>query len=626
MKVKLKKTLAVLLAALMAFSVFGGSLIPVGAAAAESAAVSVAQSAPDADAAFGETVKSFFQSVLDWIVSLWNRFIALFTGRKEVAPNTMNQNAIHMLKSVTDTIGDSFIITTQDGKVIVIDGGSYSEADCFVEYLKAVTGREQPHIDVWFLSHPHDDHCEVFLDVVANRSETVTFDKVCMNFAPVDFYTGVDEWADTVLHDYAALRDRFADKEWILHDGDVFSVGAAKFTVFYTFDPAFKDCNNSSLIFRMDLAGTSVMFTGDAGVEAGKKVLANWADTGLLDCDYCKMAHHGQDGVDRDFYEAVSPETCLWPTPSWVWANTNGNLKTLEVRAWMEELGVENNYVAKDGSRVIRMKPRIVTTTDVFEEGYPAEQAVDRLAALGYEGVDMGFDYWVFDQSPFLADDYLDWAKALKRRADEAGVVYTHAHAPGEADAGDVIHRSIRAASVLGAGYLVIHPVWRNSEGGIIENKKEFISVNTQLIRALLPEAEEYGVVLLSENILWGASADPRIIADLVKEVGSDWFGWCFDVGHAHCCGYEPKVLKKCSVVPMSLHIQDNDGSGDQHLIPGDGSIDLNAMIETLNELGYLGDCVMEAHHQSLVAPDEERDAILARLLTESEKLRAQMK
>ena len=33
----------------------------------------------------------------------------------------------------------------------------------------------------------------------------------------------------------------------------------------------------------------------------------------------------------------------------------------------------------------------------------------------------------------------------------------------------------------------------------------------------------------------------------------------------------------------------------------------------------------MEAHHQSLVAPDEERDAILKRLLSESEKLRTTM-
>ena len=133
-------------------------------------------------------------------------------------------------------------------------------------------------------------------------------------------------------------------------------------------------------------------------------------------------------------------------------------------------------------------------------------------------------------------------------------------------------------------------------------------------------------MVLLSENILWGASSDPGIIADLVEKVDSDWFGWCFDVGHAWCCGYAPDVLKECSVTPMSLHIQDNDGSGDQHLIPGDGTIDWNVFTQTLQEIGYLGDCVMEAHHQSLEAPDEERDAILTRLLETAQPIRDQMR
>ena len=121
------------------------------------------------------------------------------------------------------------------------------------------------------------------------------------------------------------------------------------------------------------------------------------------------------------------------------------------------------------------------------------------------------------------------------------------------------------------------------------------------------------GVVLLAENILWGASSDPRVIAELVEKVDSDWFGWCYDTGHAHCCGYRADILKKCSVVPLSLHIQDNNGGGDEHLIPGDGTIDWDVFLETLKTVGYLGDCVMEAHHQSLEAPDAERDAILTR-------------
>ena len=583
------------------------------------------EAAVTADNARDAAEQSPFSAFVSILRALWNRLKMRITVRKEHVPDTMGKNVIHQLKSVTDTIGDSYIITTEDGKVIVIDGGHNTETDYFVEYLKAVTGQRKPHIDAWFLSHPHEDHCEVFLDVVEHRANAVTFDKVILSFPPTDFFSGLDEWADYILHEYARLHDRFADKEVIPQEGDVFSVGAAKITVLYTYDPAFKNCNEASMIFRMDLAGTSVLFTGDAGVRAGQKALARWKDTGLLDCDYCKMAHHGQDGVDRDFYEAVSPDVCLWPTPTWVWDNRNGNLRTPEVRGWIQSLGVRKNYKAFEGSQIIRMIPRIVTTTDVFEPGYPGDKAVERLARLGYDALDMGFDYWDFENSPFLGDKYLDWAADLKAKADDAGIVFTHAHAPGEADAGDRIGRSIEAAAALGARYCVVHPIWHDADGNAFRSRSRFLAVNAQAIRQWLPKAEQCGVVLLSENLLWGASADPRIIADLVKKVDSPWFGWCFDVGHAHCSGYAPSVLRRCAVVPLSLHIQDNDGSSDGHLIPGDGTIDWDAFTRILNEIGYAGDCVLEAHHQSLEAPDDERDVILARLLETAKPLRDKM-
>lgn len=55
------------------------------------------------------------------------------------------KNTIHMLKSVTDTICNSFIITTEDDKLIVIDGGHYSETGYFLPYLKEVAGTDKPH-------------------------------------------------------------------------------------------------------------------------------------------------------------------------------------------------------------------------------------------------------------------------------------------------------------------------------------------------------------------------------------------------------------------------------------------------------------------------------------------------
>ena len=267
--------------------------------------------------------------------------------------------------------------------------------------------------------------------------------------------------------------------------------------------------------------------------------------------------------------------------------------------------------------------PLIVTTTDVFETGYPAETAIDRLARLGYEGIDMGFDYWTFSGSPFGAADYLNWAQSLRDHADAVGIPYTHAHAPADAGNAYWLERSIRASQVLGARYCVVHPVY-SKDGSTLTDKDMFIRLNADLIRNMLPLAEACGVVLLSENILWGASGDPRIIADLVKEVNSPFFGWCFDTGHAYAKGYGPQILTECSVVPLSVHIQDSLGN-DDHLIPGDGKIDWNIFVQTLKAVGYTGDCVLEAHHQSLYAADDERDAILARLLEKGKELQTQM-
>ena len=271
------------------------------------------------------------------------------------------------------------------------------------------------------------------------------------------------------------------------------------------------------------------------------------------------------------------------------------------------------------------MKKRIVTTTAVFQPGYPAESAADRLAALGFEALDMALDYWVgFPDSPFLGDGYLTWADELRARAEKNGVPYTHSHAPGEAGDSPLVGRSLETAAALGAKYMVLHPVWREN-GAIVEDAERFIRLNADAVRPWLAKAKDCGVTILSENLLWGASKDPRIIASLIASVGSEQFGWCFDTGHANCFGYRPAVLEECAVVPLSLHLQDNRGSGDDHLIPGEGTVDWDAMTAALRKVGYPGDCVLEAHHQSRDAADEERDAILSRLMERARVLRAEM-
>ena len=341
-----------LLSALLVFTLLFALCAP--AVAAPAAAAAPEQNVLSASADPGADFLGFFRSIFEKVKAFFAAIRYFFEVKTEKVPNTMNRNAIHMLRSVEDTICDSFIITTEDGKVIVIDGGHTAETDYFIQYLKAVTGRCRPHIDAWFLSHPHNDHVQVFTEVAENRTRQVTFDKVMLHYVPCELYESrSQEEGFQMVSDFNRISKAFPEKVQILNTGDVFNVGKAKITVLYTADPSFIDVNEHSVIFRMDLGGKSIMFTGDAGVNAGNTALADWESTGLIDCDICKMAHHGQDGVDRNFYEAVSPEICLWPTPTWVWNNTNGNLKTLEVRAWMEELGVKENRVAWEGSQVL---------------------------------------------------------------------------------------------------------------------------------------------------------------------------------------------------------------------------------------------------------------------------------
>ena len=72
------------------------------------------------------------------------------------------------------------------------------------------------------------------------------------------------------------------------------------------------------------------------------------------------MAHHGQNGVSKEVYEAINPKICFFNCPEWLWNNDNGNgynsgtWQTIEVRNWLENLGT-TNFVAYNGDQTIRL-------------------------------------------------------------------------------------------------------------------------------------------------------------------------------------------------------------------------------------------------------------------------------
>ena len=267
-----------------------------------------------------------------------------------------------MLKSVTGIQMNSFIITTENGKVIAIDGGNLDDADYFVEFLRELTGEEVPHLDAWFITHAHSDHIDTFLEITENRLGAVIFDKLYCHLPSAQFYkvkSRRDNNASARIERFYSLLPRFADKLSVVSCSDVYEIGGATFKVLYTHNEMLSRqvCNNSSVVMRMELGGKSALLLADVEAEVGEILLKRYGESGELDCDICQMAHHGQRGVSKEVYEKVRPEVCFWNAPDWLWNNDNGKgfdthiYKTVETRSWMEELGVKENIVLKDGTQ-----------------------------------------------------------------------------------------------------------------------------------------------------------------------------------------------------------------------------------------------------------------------------------
>lgn len=265
---------------------------------------------------------------------------------------------------------------------------------------------------------------------------------------------------------------------------------------------------------------------------------------------------------------------------------------------------------------------RIVNTTSVFPRCWDSMNALERLARIGYDGIDMAFDYCVDDPSfPFMTSEHERWAYSLRERAEQLGVRYTHSHAPFDTEEkGEIVERTFKCANILGVKYMVVHPFYDNADGRIYDSEV-FIDSNLRAIREMLEYAEKYNVIILAENLLEAASTPAHTISRMVEKMDSPLFGWCYDTGHAHSTGGTLKDLRTVSRSPLSLHVQDNNGSWDEHLMPGDGTIDWKEFLGSLKEIGYKGDFVLEAHEQCKGAPDDRRDAILAELLERSRRM-----
>jgi sugar phosphate isomerase/epimerase len=91
----------------------------------------------------------------------------------------------------------------------------------------------------------------------------------------------------------------------------------------------------------------------------------------------------------------------------------------------------------------------------------------------------------------------------------------------------------------------------------------------------------------------------------MIDEIGSERLGILLDTGHAHVNGEDlAQVVTSLKGVPFHIHIDDNSGDSDAHMIPGDGNIDFAPFVRALQEHGYRGFVSAELGFQYTLDPD----------------------
>ena len=242
-------------------------------------------------------------------------------------------------------------------KTIVFDGGTTHDDEQLLTFLKE---NANCHVDAWFFTHPHHDHIGCFVHL-RKKAPAVTVEKIYHCFPSIELLTKHGMRADWELKLWEDISewDSSYDVQQ-LSAGDCFMFDDVAIRILRVFNPNILNnfVNNSSAVYRIENTNSSFLILGDLGVEGGNEVIEN-VPAALLQTDYTQMAHHGQNGVYKKFYEYIQPKKCIWPTPEWLWNNDGGNgfdtgpFQTLQTRKWVADLGVTEHFIAKDGTQKI---------------------------------------------------------------------------------------------------------------------------------------------------------------------------------------------------------------------------------------------------------------------------------
>ena len=256
---------------------------------------------------------------------------------------------------------------------------------------------------------------------------------------------------------------------------------------------------------------------------------------------------------------------------------------------------------------------KLATTTDDFCEYITDSRALsytlDCFRETPFRHFDLSFCAVTYPGSVWYesGDGWKREAEDCAKKADAYGYDFVQAHAPfmPYQDYFDpdkrpaymrAIHHSIEACAMLGIPHITIHGIYQHMDA-----QDKFIRENLRFCRELGETAEKYGVDILIENFQDGNYGyyfrRGLEMRQFIEYADIPRLHACWDTGHANIGkGFDQyHDLLELGSHLRALHIQDNWGTSDAHVMPMVGIVNFDQIIKALIEIGYKGFFSFEA-------------------------------
>lgn len=245
---------------------------------------------------------------------------------------------------------------------------------------------------------------------------------------------------------------------------------------------------------------------------------------------------------------------------------------------------------------------------------YPFAEAIKRVSAAGYDGIDA----WSGRPHIYRSDFSAGELRQLRRRVQDQGMIvssflpafYRYPYSLSSPnniirlDSIQYMKECVDNAVLLGAPIVLLVP-GKTIYGQSITDAWQRLAAS---IDAVCQYSRQYEIMLGLEAVNHYVSDLVNTAADawkMIAQLGHDNLGVVLDTGHMNLAAETSKqAVDLLGNKLLQVHVNDNDGQHQQNLVPGEGTFNFAELLDVLNQSRFDGFLTAELGYHYTFDPD----------------------